>query len=689
MHSNSNKSVSDQTLRSSIHSYYQDHFLSTYKSVNSGANIDVSRLEAQLSPTGKLLQYSYISNNTNPLGSKDALVAASDGTLYEKTHRHYHPTYRHFLNAFGYYDVFLVDASTGNIVYSVFKELDYATSLKNGAYANSGIGEAYREALQLSAGESVIIDFKPYVPSYEAPASFIASPVYEGSKKLGVLIFQAPVDRINEIMTYQNQWAERGLGASGETYLVGPDKLMRSQSRFLLEDKTEYLIALEESGLDQSTINQIDIRDSSLGIAPVETTASERALEGESGYAIIKDYRNISVASAYSHFMVGDHRWAILSEIDEAEAFAAKEGLVQKMILTAVVLTFSIVALGLVAAYLLGAYLARPIMLLNEFVVGISQSLDLTNRAVIRTEKKSDDEIGQVAHSLNTMMDSIHDAISQVGESSNNLNQSVSALRSNFEVVSDRSNQQFDMTMQLSSAIEEMTKTSDSLATSSEQSKTATHDAVSEAESGKSSIQKNVETSNALQTSISKTSKNIEQLASDSQNIGSVLEVIQGIAEQTNLLALNAAIEAARAGEQGRGFAVVADEVRSLAQKTQESTSEIQNIIETLQNGSDMAVKSMTTATSHVDESAETTVRVNNSFENIVQRINDIEIQNSQVATASTEQSSVAKDMSSQVSQISEMATVNKDAVRDASQCCNEVEQEYQRLRSLVSQFKT
>lgn len=149
-------------------------------------------------------------------------------------HKTFHPHIRDFLQKFSYYDIFLVDDKTGNIVYSVFKELDFATSLINGPYANSGIGKAFRAANKVNEpGHVVTSTFQPYLPSYYGPAAFIASPIYSGKEKLGVLIFQAPIDEINAIMTFNNNWQDFGLGASGESYLVDQDYFMQSASRFL------------------------------------------------------------------------------------------------------------------------------------------------------------------------------------------------------------------------------------------------------------------------------------------------------------------------------------------------------------------------------------------------------------------------------------------------------------------------
>lgn len=147
-------------------------------------------------------QSKYIESNNFPVGSKQQLDRAEDDNPYNDVHEKYHPVIRDYLDKFGYYDIFLIDSETGHIVYSVFKEIDYATSLISGPYSNTNFAEVFNKAKNASNSSFVgVVDFKGYDPSYSAPAAFIASPIYDGKKKIGVLVFQLPIDKINDIMT--------------------------------------------------------------------------------------------------------------------------------------------------------------------------------------------------------------------------------------------------------------------------------------------------------------------------------------------------------------------------------------------------------------------------------------------------------------------------------------------------------
>jgi methyl-accepting chemotaxis protein len=267
----------------------------------------------------------YITQNPNPIGEKDNLRSAPLAGDYGRIHGKYHPIYRDYLKRFGYYDIFLVEPNQGNIVYSVYKETDYATSLLNGPYKDSGIADAFRGGLAIQEeGQFYLTDFAPYVPSYLSPASFISTPIWENGRKLGVLIFQMPIDGINNVMTGFQNWKEDGLGESGETYLVGEDRYMRSNSRFFVEAEEEFLqLLVDREIVDSAVTLRMGQNGGTIGLMPVNTIATEASFAGETGTQIITDYRGIDVLSSYKILDLPGLNWAILSEVDESEAFGA------------------------------------------------------------------------------------------------------------------------------------------------------------------------------------------------------------------------------------------------------------------------------------------------------------------------------------------------------------------------------
>ena len=222
-------------MRRQVRAYYENDFLRNYALVKSTRGTDqrelpkVERLYESLDETAIYLQYWYICQNPNEMGKRERLDTASDQSRYSAVHEKCHPVIRNFKQRYGFYDILLVDIDSGTIVYSTSKEIDFGTSLKNGPFATASIGRAFQQAAAATwKGFHAFVDFEHYLPSYGEPASFVSAPIYDGDKKIGVAIAQVPIQRLDELMVQRT-----GLGNTGEAYLVGPDKLFRSNSRFL------------------------------------------------------------------------------------------------------------------------------------------------------------------------------------------------------------------------------------------------------------------------------------------------------------------------------------------------------------------------------------------------------------------------------------------------------------------------
>lgn len=671
--------------REELSQYYEKDFSDEFSSRNTGIPSNAGALLNGIDDTAIALQYQYIQANSHPLGSKDSLYDTKDGSTYAKNHASNHPFFRDFLQHFGYYDVFLVDQKSGRIVYSVFKELDYATSLKSGPYANSGIGQAFAGASQATTENHLqFSDFAPYVPSYRDPASFIASPIMKNGEKIGVLIFQMPIDRINAVMTQNEQWKEAGLGDSGETYLVGPDTRMRSISRFLIEDKANYLEALRQSGTDGQLINAIAAKNTSIGLQVIETQGSKAALNGESGFASFPDYRDVPVYSAYSPVKIAGEQWAIMAEIDLDEALASATSLTSSLTYLVLVICMVIVGAGIVIGVFYARSLSQPITKLSDTIRQIETESDLT----LQVEIKNKDELGAAATALNSMVNTFHDSIQQVNTTAMQL----SDLAEHTSKISGETNlaiqDQLSQTSQVASAMNQMNMTAKDVAHNINKTSAAANEVNEQAIQGRKTMQDTTVQISQLTAEVEQASGVIQNLESNSNQIGTVLDVIKGIAEQTNLLALNAAIEAARAGEQGRGFAVVADEVRTLASRTQESTEEINKIIETLQSGVREAVSVIDESKIKAHHVADQAVKIDMSLESISGSIDQIDSMSAQIATAAEEQSTVAEEINSSIEQINSMTQQTASGASKTAESGAEVSGLVSSLQTLVRRFK-
>ncbi|OEF08541.1 methyl-accepting chemotaxis protein [Vibrio genomosp. F10] len=387
--------------------------------------------------------------------------------------------------------------------------------------------------------------------------------------------------------------------------------------------------------------------------------------------------QEVFVAATY----VPSMDWFVVGVVPTEEVFSDLNATAQKMLLTTLAVAFVFIVMGI----FLANSIINPIKLLAERFTELGKGEgDLAQRI----EVKSNDEIGQLSTGFNGFIEKIHSTMIEVASTSGSLSNAAESVSDKATRTLDNSQVQRDQTIQVVTAINEMGATINEIASNAATAAETANEASDNTRVGQTVVSKAKEVISRLADDVESTSQVVTQLATTTKDIGSILDVIRDISEQTNLLALNAAIEAARAGEQGRGFAVVADEVRNLASRTAASTEEIQKMINQLQNDAKDAVSAMEAGQAVTFEGVESTDEAVKVLLSISERIMDISDRNTQVATATEEQSTVVDTINQNIEEINTINEVTTGTAEELASASQELRQLSERLDNMVGRFK-
>jgi methyl-accepting chemotaxis protein len=530
------------------------------------------RIVAAQGAAHEILQDHYIDSNPYPAGEKHMLDTAEDSSPYNVTHSNFHPWFRQLLEARGYYDIVLI-SQEGNIVYSVYKERDFATNLRDGEWRDTDLARVFEAVVDAEIGEVAVSDFAPYDPSNGAAASFLATPIFSNGWPFGVLAIQLPSDRINAVMQ-----TAVGMGESGETYLVGTDHMMRSDSRL------------------SSQPTMLSTR--------VDTQAARAALGGEGGVAEIVGYRGTPVLSVFRPLDFHGVRWAVIGEIDVAEIMAPAHAMRNASVLIGLAMLVLVTVVGL----LVGRGITRPLTAMTGAMKALADGQ--TEIEVPGLGRK--DEVGAMAEAVNVFRRNAVEMQKLESEQEESARRAEEEKRRALAELAESFRESVGAVVdKVSAAASDMEVTAQSMTSTAEETSNQATTVAAVSEQASSNVRTVAAAAEELATSVAEISRQVAQcaeiagtavrdagstneeiqgLAVAAQKIGDVINLINEIAGQTNLLALNATIEAARAGEAGKGFAVVASEVKALADQTAKATEEISHQIAGMQAATDRSV---------------------------------------------------------------------------------------------------
>lgn len=485
-----------------------------------------------------------------------------------------------------------------------------------------------------------------------------------------VSIFQ---EANGDVKLFANYQLVNGLTMSGLSKSM--DDMVKLLNGFTIE-KTGFVFLADAQGDVQIHRDSSKAKSSLAKLFGAESSS----LLGKSGFNLIEsDYegQRVFVASMYIPAM----NWFVIGVVPVDEVFADLDAVAKQMMITTIVVAALFIFMGI----FLANSIARPIREIASRFADLGKGDgDLSQRIAIRGH----DEIGQLSEGFNDFIEKIHQSIKEVASTSHALQSAADGVSSKANTTYDNSQIQRDQTIQVVTAINQMGATISEIASNAATAADTASQASDNTQVGQNVVSKAKDAISRLALDIENTGQVVEQLASTTQEIGSILDVIRDISEQTNLLALNAAIEAARAGEQGRGFAVVADEVRNLASRTADSTEEIQKMINQLQSDAKDAVSAMEAGKSVTGEGVSASDEAVEVLVNISERIHDISDRNTQVATATEEQSTVVHTINQNIEEINAINEMTTGTAQELAAASAELKELSVRLDTMVGSFK-
>jgi PAS domain S-box-containing protein len=350
----------------------------------------------------KILQFLYIANNNKPAKLKYQLNRAEDGTVYSDVHNRYHPFFRDWFTKFKYGDIYLVDNNSGDIIYSVSKKLDFATNLLSGPYCKSNLSEAYKSAAgAINSGYTITVDFENYYPSLLVPSLFIASPIFDNSEKIGVLIFQVSTKTIDDLLNVKKLKDDVESFDGVQSLIIGDDRYLRNNDLRLITDKDEYLRTLNKARANTEVVNKIEKFSTTALIQSVGKGLFSNGNDGYSGQGKYKDISKTGFLCTYTPLNIQDLSWILITQSNTRDLFKSVRTIIYLLIVISIVIIIFSLLVG-------GSFSKRLSGRIND----INKSLITLSKGETFSDLKNSqfDELGNTVEYLNNLMHRINEA---------------------------------------------------------------------------------------------------------------------------------------------------------------------------------------------------------------------------------------------------------------------------------------
>lgn len=589
------------------------------------------------------------------------LKSQENSDIFKKYDTYFH----NFINEFQYGDILLVDNKGGNILYSVLRESDYKSNVLTGIAKNTSVAQAFQAVKDSNDKEFInITDYQFYEPSGNKPIACIAAPIYNNDEKVGVIIFKMPSTPIDAIASNNGNWDELQLGSGGDVTIVGSDYRMRSTNRFW-SSETDSKILEAKSGIL---------------LKEARTEGAISVMQGITSTQQYIDYRGIPTIAAYTPLQIGNLKWGLVVKEDQAEAFKASNTLKEFIM---IIVAVSIILI-IVITFVLASNISKPLKKLANVALKISDG-DLTIEMPI--DKRSD-EIGTLSNAINIMVKNLREQTKEIVNVVNVLASSVSEITVTLSQVSSGATETSSAVSETTSTVEEVKQTVFLTNEKTKNVSNSSKESLEIAQLGQNATAESIEGMNDINEQMQVIAESILNLSEQSQNIGELIESVDSISEQSNLLAVNAAIESAKAGEYGKGFSIVAQEIRNLSEQSKYATKQVRNILKDIQKATNTAVMTTEKGIKLVEKGVDEVSKAGDAIDNLMESVNIASQSVTQIEISSQQQLIGMDQVALAMEGINQASFQNVESMNQLQEATYNLQEMGQNLKKMTERYK-